>query len=78
MKDKVKEAISKSIPEEDKKRLKKSALKKLSINENTKKALAIGKAVAEKRLKLKINKNIEMDVDLGKEKRIGFSYKKRF
>ena len=79
MKSKLKEALSKSVKKEDKERLKKKALKKLSINENTKKAIGIGKALAEKKFKLRINKNIDMDIKLDKdEKRIGFKYKKRF
>jgi hypothetical protein len=56
MKDKLKEALSKSVPKK-----------------------GIGKALAEKKFKLKINKNLDMDIKLDKdEKKIGFSYKKRF
>ena len=81
MRDKLKEAAAKSIPEENKEKAKKAVLKKLSINENEEvgAALGVAKALAEKRFKLKINKNLDMDLKLDKnEKRVGFSYKKRF
>ena len=42
-------------------------------------ALAIGKAVAEKKFKVKLNKNTELKVDANKDKEsIGIFYKKGF
>lgn len=42
-------------------------------------ALAIGKAVAEKRFKVKLNKNTELKVDANKDREsIGIFYKKGF
>lgn len=79
MKDKLKEALNKSVKDKTKKRIKNKALKKLSIGENTQKVLGTAKAIAERKFKLKINKNLDMDIKLDKdEKRIGFKYKKRF
>ena len=42
-------------------------------------ALAIGKAVAEKKFKYKINKNLAVDIDANKgREKIGIFYNKRF
>jgi hypothetical protein len=75
--------VKKEVTSDMKKRAKKKALKALSIQpEDEMKigaALAIGKAVAEKRVKMKVHENVELELDANKgRERFAVFFKKGF